>query len=366
LLITDTATPKGLVEKLADKHTVASYFARTHLNNALHWGGIEPDILAQAGLTRELLQQPKARVLPRHLAALVRTSWQLSGDELLGLTQQKVKLGVFALLAERLVRCKTLKELLHHMANFYNLIGDQLKCDVKQQGTEVHFTVNANFKEHCQNPTPNSLLTELLLLVCHRFPSWLVGQVITLKQVRVQHPKPAHVEEYRLMFPCPCAFSCDNTTLIFEASQLSLPVVQQPNELAPYLKELPLQWFKKQSYFDTVSAQVIRLLEDVAGIKEASVENIAAHLNMTSRTLRRKLSAEGSAFQKLKDNVRRDQAINLFEDASLTVAEIGRRLGFTEPATFTRAFKHWTGVSPSVYRNYSTTQLAPSTLTKPA
>ncbi len=342
-----------------DKHTVASYFARAHLNNDLYLGGNQQDILEQAGLNHGLLQQPRARVSAKQLASLVRTGWQLSGDELLGLTTQKVKVGVFALLAERLIKCKTLEEVLTQMANFYNLIGDQLHFKIQHVGSQVHFSVNANFKNDNKNDTPNSLLTELLLLVCHRFPSWLVGHVIGLTQVCVQHAKPRHAQEYRLMFACPCSFDCENNTLVFDAKFLKLAVIKKPEELAPYLNEMPLQWFKKQAYFDTFSAQVMRMLEEVSQEKDASVEHIAARLNMTSRTLRRKLTAEGSAFQQLKDNVRRDQAINLFEDASLTIAEIGRRLGFTEPATFTRAFKHWTGVPPSVYRNYGTDQEQP-------
>ncbi len=73
---------------------------------------------------------------------------------------------------------------------------------------------------------------------------------------------------------------------------------------------------------------------------------------MTTRTLRRKLIAEGSRFQQLKDDMRRDKAISLFDHENLTIAQIGLAIGFTELATFSRAFKHWTGVSPSTYRNY--------------
>jgi AraC-like DNA-binding protein len=112
-----------------------------------------------------------------------------------------------------------------------------------------------------------------------------------------------------------------------------------------------LQWFKKQSYYDTCSAQVLRLLENVTWGEKSNLETVAAELNMTSRTLRRRLIAEGSRFQQLKDNVKRDKAISLFEQPNLTLADISVALGFTELATFSRAFKHWTGVSPSTYRN---------------
>jgi AraC-like DNA-binding protein len=95
----------------------------------------------------------------------------------------------------------------------------------------------------------------------------------------------------------------------------------------------------------------MRILEGAVLEKRFNVEDVAKELNMTSRTLRRKLVAEGSRFQQLKDNAKRDQAITLFEQVNLTIAQIGLAVGFTEPATFSRAFKKWTGVSPKAYRN---------------
>jgi len=346
---------------LTDNHTVASYFARAHLDNALRLGGNEADILAKAKLTRALLKQPRTRVSAKQLSTIIRANWLTSGDELMGLTQQKIKLGVFSLLAERLVGLKTLGDVLKHTVEFYNLISDQLHFSLEIDQQEVRFSVQPVFKLEGSHTNatqasalpPRSLLIEYLLLVWHRFPSWLVGQVIPLKRVCLQYPKPLHFPEYRLMFACPCHYENPVNAVVFDAKYLNLPIIQNTNELNIYIKEAPLQWFKKQSFFDTCSAQVMRILEESSNVKESDLEAIANRLHMTSRTLRRKLTQEGSGFQQLKDNVRRDQAIGFFEDTSLTMSEIGRRLGFTEPATFTRAFKKWTGVSPSDYRNYS-------------
>jgi AraC-like DNA-binding protein len=335
-----------------NQHTIASYFARTHLSNGVLLGGNELQFLARADLRPAQLQQPRARVLPKQLASIVRSCWQISGDEFLGFTQQRIKVGMFALLAERLISYKTLEEVFTHTAAFYNLSGDQLRFEIYKQGTQVHVSLNPNFKSKGQHCPPDSLLSELLLLICHRFSSWLVGQVIPLNSVQMSHSKPEHHEEYRLMYPCPCAYQSKNNALVFDAKYLNLPVVQDLDELAGYLDQIPLQWFKKQSYYDTHSAKVLRLLENATLEKEYNLDIIAAKLSMTSRTLRRKLIAEGSRFQQLKDNVRRDKAISLFEQPQLSIAQISLAIGFTELATFSRAFKHWTGVSPSTYRNY--------------
>ena len=71
---------------------------------------------------------------------------------------------------------------------------------------------------------------------------------------------------------------------------------------------------------------------------------------MTTRTLQRKLADEDVSFQQLKDGLHRDQSINLLRDSGLTVAAVGQRIGFAEPAAFSRAFRQWTGMSPLGYR----------------
>jgi AraC-like DNA-binding protein len=329
------------------------------MHNGITLGGNEQQILSQAGLTLPQLMQGKSRILPTQLASVVKSCWQLSGDELLGFAEQKIKLGMFSLLAERLIRCKSLAEVFSQSAAFYTLSGDQLQLKIARSASQVRVSISINFKKSPNiKPTP-SLLTELLLLICHRFASWLVGQVIPLSEVNVQHVKPEHHEEYQLMYPCLCNYQSRDNALVFDASYLNLAVVQKPDDLSSYLKQIPLQWFKKQNYYESCSAQVVQILENAAQEKGAKLENVAAILNLTSRTLRRKLVAEGSRFQQLKDNTRRDKAITLFEQSNLSLGQISLACGFTELATFSRAFKHWTGVPPNTYRNYHSQRALP-------
>jgi AraC-like DNA-binding protein len=333
--------------QVANRHTIANYFARTHLANATLLGAQEQQVLFNTGLTPAQLTQPQGRVLATQLAAIVNNCWRITGDELLGFTQQKLKLGVFKLLAQHLITCKTLEDVLLYMQSFYQLIGEQLSVKIHREGTQLRLSIDPNFAVHNHSHPAKSLLVELLLLICHRFSSWLLGQVIPLKKVCLQYAQPYHYEEYRLMFACPCEYLSTNNSLVFDLKYLALPVVQNAEDLARYLQQIPLPWFKKQSFHGTFSTQVMVLLEQALDL-----ESLSAKLNMTPRTLRRKLTEEGSGFQQLKDNVRRDKAIHLFEQAHLTIAEIGLLVGFTEPATFSRTFKRWTGVSPSTYRNY--------------
>jgi len=333
-------------DSLNENYTVSNYFARTHLANTVRIGGNEQEILSFAGLTREIIKAPRARIAPQQLSAIVRANWALGKDEFMGLASQRVKVGVFQLLAERLILCRTLGDALQEAAYFYNLITDSIQFTLNITSAQAVF----GFTLPNANRENVSFLVEFLLLIWHRFPSWLVGKVIPLQEVQFEYEEPLHSEEYRLMFPSVCRYQCNGNALVFEHALMELPIIQTSAELPHYLAEIPLPWFRKPDFHDSFTAQVNRFFEDGFFQEETSLDFIAKKMHTTSRTLRRKLTAEGSSFQQLKDNSRRDNAINILADNRISIAEVGRRIGFTETPAFTRAFKQWTGLSPGAYR----------------
>jgi len=338
-----------------DNHTVASYWARIHLHNAVRQGANGTQILTQAALPLELVQEPKARISAQQLAAVVRASWLAGNDELLGLTTGKIKVGVFALLAQRIIHCKTLLDVLREAVTFYNLITDGVQFSFKVEENEARFGITVNHLQGHENLDgglgySRSLIIEFIFLVWHRFPSWLLGQVIPLKQINFDFPQPAHSDEYRLMFFCPCRFNNGKNELIFDKRFLSLPVIQSQAKLPDYLSTIPQQWFRKPAFYESFTSVVLRFLEENVNLQHTSIESVAQELHMTSRTLRRKLQDEGSGFQSLKDQVRTDLAIHLLGEGTMPMAEVAQRIGFTEAAAFSRAFKQWTGMAPAKYR----------------
>jgi AraC-like DNA-binding protein len=92
-----------------------------------------------------------------------------------------------------------------------------------------------------------------------------------------------------------------------------------------------------------------RLVEQLSS-GHATQESIAKALNLSPRTLQRKLKEEGTTYKQLLDTTRRELAAQYVKESHLSVNEITFLLGFSEPANFSRAFKRWTGVSPSQYR----------------
>jgi len=88
---------------------------------------------------------------------------------------------------------------------------------------------------------------------------------------------------------------------------------------------------------------------------EGTAEDTAKQLHMSSRTLQRKLAEANTSYLQLVDDTRKDLALRYIEDERRSVTDITFSLGFSQPSAFTRAFKRWTGLSPSDYRTRATT-----------
>ena len=93
-----------------------------------------------------------------------------------------------------------------------------------------------------------------------------------------------------------------------------------------------------------------RKLRGVGGADWPLLDDMAEAFHVAPTTLRRRLESEGTSYQGIKDQLRRDAAIHHLCHSTLGIAEIAYRLGFREPSAFHRAFKKWTGAQPGEYR----------------
>ncbi len=328
------------------KHTVSRYFALAQLENAERQGLCRQTLLKKSGLSESQLAK-QSRLAPQNLAALFHHIWKQLDDETMGLCARPIKLGVFALAAERMVLCSTLGEALAQNFRFYHMIDPGFSIKQKRIGSSLHISISLDKPEL----DPQYLLIELLLLVWHRFPGWLVGKPIPLQEIHFAFAPPKHRDEYALLYPAPCRFFQPHNTMIWPAEVLDWPIQRNVEQLQQYLSRVPLPWFRKQQFHESISDQVCRLLENSIDDEQLStVEEIASQLHMTSRTLRRKLTAEGNSFAQLKEELRRQRALHWLNQADIPISEVARRCGYTEPTAFMRAFKNWTKKTPGQYR----------------
>lgn len=330
---------------LYENNSISTHFALATMKAATRMGIDLGELLKEVELNPALLTNPKFRLTPAQFGALARLTWEKGDDEFMGCTQRPAKYGTFSLYAREAIRAPNLFEAYRHLCRFYRLVNDSIKLSIKVEG-EI-----AALSMHQSKPELDSefILRDFLLLLWHRFPSWLIGKKIPLHRVEMQGDMPEHAAEYRLMFPCPVSYGSKENRLIFDANVLHEPIIQDIGTLKEHLRNAPLQWFTRQEYVPIFTRRVRALIE-APNTHHADMETIANQLSITTRTLRRKLADEGSRFQDIKDTVRRDHAIHLLNQSALPIQSIATQLGYSETAAFIRAFKKWTGQTPKAFR----------------
>lgn len=154
------------------------------------------------------------------------------------------------------------------------------------------------------------------------------------------------------MFGCPPRFGAERTRAAIETRWLDAPVVRDEAALESLLRCAPADLLSRRAWDTTVADQVRhtlrRALRDGARLPELA--EVSARLAVSPATLRRRLHAEGTSFQELKDTVRRDTALAALAEGRERIAELAARLGFSEDTAFHRAFRRWTGATPGAYR----------------
>ncbi|OEY66862.1 AraC family transcriptional regulator [Marinobacter sp. X15-166B] len=329
------------------KHlTFSSHYARAILYGLEQTGESVDPLLARGGIDAEVIRQPKARVPTDQFIRLFRLVWKHMDDEFMGRTSKPCRLGHFHLMGSLAVHAANLEEVIRQSIRCYGLFSEDIVISLNLDGAEAELSLTHRRPEL----DPDAFLVEWLLLVWHRLIGWLIGRKIILSHTTMTGPLPAHFDEYRFMFPCRCSFEQPRNSLFFSKQYLSMPVTRSPGELDSFMRKSPRDLLIWADDDDSVTTRVRQLLEQSETRRLPNLERVAARLHMTSYTLSRKLKAEGSSYQKIKDNLRRDHAVTLLTRQHLSVAEISHQLGFAEPGAFSRAFKHWTGLSPLAYR----------------
>jgi AraC-like DNA-binding protein len=184
-----------------------------------------------------------------------------------------------------------------------------------------------------------------------RFCGWLIGQHIDITKAECAGPRPAFVTGVRHFLPCPVHYERPCNSVSFSARHLDAAILRREEQLEAFLKLAPYHMvIEPQACTSGITHRIREILGDDFRDDMPSFEQLTGLLNMSARTLRRRLEKEGTSYRRIKDNARRDIAITLLSRDGLTVSAVAERTGFSDPSAFHRSFKKWTGQSPGSYR----------------
>jgi AraC-like DNA-binding protein len=190
------------------------------------------------------------------------------------------------------------------------------------------------------------------LLVWHGLCGWLVGQTLTRVELRIDAPfvNQDYHDSLARRISGPVYFNAGENTCSFDRSLLDHRVVHTPESLADFLKNSVYHLMAMDRVPSSTSAAIKSLVNIDLPKGMPSFAKVAAMLFMSESSLRRRLQAEETSYQAIKDEVRCHVAIDKLLNEDTRVADLAEFLGFTEPSSFVRSFKSWTGYTPKVYK----------------
>jgi AraC-like DNA-binding protein len=327
------------------KGTTSIGLVREALSGAIQRGlDIQP-ILQFARIDPELLNAPQARVEASAFSRLWIALSDQMDDEFFGIDSHPMRRGSFQLMCHAVIGCRSLEQALQRMLAFLRCILDDVYGTLEMEGNDARIII------HDYGTERRLYAYGTWLVLVHGLLCWLANRRIPLQEVRFRPPRPEDDSDYRLRFHSEIEYGAAVTLVRFDRSFLSLKIAQNNNHLSAFLREAPANLLVKYRNDESVSALIRHRLRGQSPDEWPELDDVAKDLRVSSSTLQRRLQAEGASYQRLKDDLRRDMAINLLSQAELSVSDVAALTGFQETSAFHRAFKKWTGVSPGAYRN---------------
>lgn len=305
---------------------------------------------AGSGLTREQLNDPSLRVSYRQARSVIARALLATGEPGLGLAVGRVEtLGSFGLLGLAMMTSATFGDAMQVGIAHHRVSGSLLDVSFEEVGPrEVALAAWPRFNDAPLLP----FLCEELFASSLAIARELLGQDFRPSRLEVTYARPPHVAHYEDYFQCELVFGARYNRIVLDVSWLAHPLPTHNPLTAKQALALCNQQADPDGGEQEIVASVERLLRSRLR-HQPRLPDVARLLNMSERSLRRRLAEGGRIFREIHDRVRAERALELLHGGTLSVAEIGLEIGFSDPREFRRAFKRWTGMPPRSARQHA-------------
>jgi len=259
------------------------------------------------------------------------------------------KVGI-DLLCHCAITCRNLREAIGRMDDYSALLVPRMaRLTLVVEGGQAR--VEMATQRRLRNAS--AYLSDLTgLAMFHRLFGWLIGETIPLLSVDMRYKILLDPRTTAYLMPHPIHHDAAENAIGFPANYLVRPLVRTPVELERMLVHFPFDLDQPQSRDRALSERIQHQL--VSGLASgeglATANSLARQVSISVATLKRRLEGEGTSLSALKLRARQDLAKRLLADPRLSVAEAARALHFSDAGAFRRAFRQWTGVSPTQWR----------------
>ncbi|MEN0104814.1 MAG: AraC family transcriptional regulator [Pseudomonas sp.] len=325
--------------------SVSASLTQGVLHAAVRLGVARAELLSASGLDESQLGDPDGRIpFDTHEQLWRELTRRLTLSEPGLAIGANLAPGPFSVLGYLLQSSATLGDALAAALRYQRLVGEGGELQLQERGNELRVVYRPVH--------PDAAVTRTRVLALMVFWIQLMAPLVNhyrLVRAEFAHPQPADLAPYEQAFACPLAFACSDYTLVLPLELRDAALIQA---------NLPLQTLLRQHAeallarlpSEGLVARVVTLLGAQLAHGEPDRAALARTLNLSERTLQRRLADEGSSYQQLLSDTRQQLAERYLNDGQLPATEIALLLGYSEPSVFFRAFRNWTGLTPGEYR----------------
>ena len=338
-----------------DAERVPSQFAISLLRRVRERGHDLNVVLHDAGLDFNLLDRAdpawRPEISAMQYTRIYQQALRLLQDETFGLHPGRVVTpGAFRMMCYCVISCENLGRAIRRMTEFQGTFfpeGAQLQASLGTSQCAVGYRDMGG-----RGPHRVDAVDACGLSIWHRFFGWLTGRPLILEKVEFSGERPENPGKYQELFGCPVHYNQAAELMYFNSQLLSWPLVHTEQSLQDFLRTAPYQLLVMTSEHQqrSLAGQVRAMIGHDFSQGFPSFATISSALNMSAPTLRRRLKREGATFQQLKDDCRCEAAKSYLSREGVSINQVARQMGFTDPSAFHRSFRKWTGKTPGEYR----------------
>ncbi|RCW63626.1 AraC family transcriptional regulator [Pseudorhodoferax soli] len=301
--------------------------------------------LRSGGLVRSQVDDPMARVTAEQMESICHFAMRELDDEALGWFSRTLPWGTNGMLCRAALPSPTLGVALKRWCRHHGLMVDAIAMRISVRNALV--TVEVEERKDLGEQREFALVS--MLRSVHGVACWLVDSRIALRSAAFPYPPPEHSAAYSCMFGAGLCFDEKQASIRFDAHCLGMRVVRDDADLRQMLKR-PLPLLVHQYPRVRLVGRQVRNLLRAHTSKSLAASDLASKLNLSVRSLHRHLAEEGFSLQAIKNDVRRDAAIASLAHNGRPLKQVAGSVGFQNEASFNRAFREWTGQTPTAYR----------------
>jgi AraC-like DNA-binding protein len=318
--------------------------------NDLRRRGISADELLQGvGLRKIDLADPENRIPYAAVLSLIERAATITGDASYGLrlgaSRDQHDSGVIGYI---LLNSATLFDALANLQRYFRIVGEGEEFEIERGGPHV----TLKFREtdpHLRGLRQNSdYFAGMIVRACQDMTRNRLASPIRAEFI---HAKPDSKVDYAEFLRCPVRFGAEWDALVFAEKTMQLRVSGADNRLLKALEQVCRRILGPTPRKQDIVHDIRELIVDRLTKGAPRFENIASELNMSSRTLERRLAERGMTFSTLLDDIRCRLAKQYLNDTDVGLERLAYLTGYSEPAALVRAFKRWTRMTPKQFRS---------------